>query len=132
MKTSMTLLLLKIKSGECEMNHSSSAEVTVALVVSLSRLRQDRPSTRTSTEKNSGTRSPSRHVWPRGTHSDFEVVVRYLAVRYAKLDQKLTGGLERGRHDDDRYHHETGFARQVAHRVIFMNQGRIVADCPKE
>ena len=28
--------------------------------------------------------------------------------------------------------HEMGFARQVAHRVIFMDQGRIVADCPKD
>lgn len=28
--------------------------------------------------------------------------------------------------------HEMGFARQVAHRVIFMDQGRIIADCPKE
>ena len=28
--------------------------------------------------------------------------------------------------------HEMGFARSVAHRVIFMDQGRIVEDCPKE
>ena len=28
--------------------------------------------------------------------------------------------------------HEMGFARQVAHRVIFMDQGRVIADCPKE
>jgi glutamate/aspartate transport system ATP-binding protein len=28
--------------------------------------------------------------------------------------------------------HEMGFARKVAHRVIFMDQGRIVEDCPKE
>jgi glutamate/aspartate transport system ATP-binding protein len=28
--------------------------------------------------------------------------------------------------------HEMGFARKVANRVIFMDQGRIVEDCPKE
>ena len=28
--------------------------------------------------------------------------------------------------------HEMGFARQVAHRVIFMDEGRIVEDAPKE
>jgi glutamate/aspartate transport system ATP-binding protein len=28
--------------------------------------------------------------------------------------------------------HEMGFARQVAHRVVFMDQGKIVADCSKE
>ncbi|MBL8382288.1 MAG: amino acid ABC transporter ATP-binding protein [Burkholderiales bacterium] len=28
--------------------------------------------------------------------------------------------------------HEMGFARKVAHRVIFMDQGRIVEDCRKE
>jgi glutamate/aspartate transport system ATP-binding protein len=28
--------------------------------------------------------------------------------------------------------HEMGFARKVAHRVIFMDAGRIVEDCPKE
>ncbi|VTU20962.1 Glutamine transport ATP-binding protein GlnQ [Variovorax sp. PBL-H6] len=28
--------------------------------------------------------------------------------------------------------HEMGFARKVAHRVIFMDQGRIVEDCGKE
>ena len=28
--------------------------------------------------------------------------------------------------------HEMGFARKVAHRVIFMDQGRIVEDCQKE
>ena len=28
--------------------------------------------------------------------------------------------------------HEMGFARQVAHRVVFMDQGKIVADCPKD
>lgn len=28
--------------------------------------------------------------------------------------------------------HEMGFARKVAHRVIFMDQGRIVEDAPKE
>ncbi len=28
--------------------------------------------------------------------------------------------------------HEMGFARRVAHRVIFMDQGRIVEDAPKE
>jgi glutamate/aspartate transport system ATP-binding protein len=28
--------------------------------------------------------------------------------------------------------HEMGFARKVAHRVIFMDQGHIVEDCPKE
>ena len=28
--------------------------------------------------------------------------------------------------------HEMGFARKVAHRVIFMDQGQIVEDCPKE
>ncbi|MFC4160327.1 amino acid ABC transporter ATP-binding protein [Chitinimonas lacunae] len=28
--------------------------------------------------------------------------------------------------------HEMGFARKVAHRVIFMDQGRIIEDCPKE
>lgn len=28
--------------------------------------------------------------------------------------------------------HEMGFARKVSHRVIFMDQGHIVEDCPKE
>ena len=28
--------------------------------------------------------------------------------------------------------HEMGFARKVAHRVIFMDEGRIVEDCAKE
>jgi len=28
--------------------------------------------------------------------------------------------------------HEMGFARKVSHRVVFMDQGRIVEDCPKE
>jgi glutamate/aspartate transport system ATP-binding protein len=28
--------------------------------------------------------------------------------------------------------HEMGFARKVAHRVIFMDQGHIVEDLPKE
>ena len=28
--------------------------------------------------------------------------------------------------------HEMGFARTVAHRVIFMDEGRIVEDCPKD
>jgi glutamate/aspartate transport system ATP-binding protein len=28
--------------------------------------------------------------------------------------------------------HEMGFARKVAHRVIFMDGGRIVEDAPKE
>ncbi|MBL8377671.1 MAG: amino acid ABC transporter ATP-binding protein [Burkholderiales bacterium] len=28
--------------------------------------------------------------------------------------------------------HEMGFARKVAHRVIFMDQGRIIEDCQKE
>ncbi len=28
--------------------------------------------------------------------------------------------------------HEMGFARKVAHRVIFMDQGQIVEDCPKD
>jgi len=28
--------------------------------------------------------------------------------------------------------HEMGFARKVAHRVIFMDQGRIVEDCSKD
>jgi glutamate/aspartate transport system ATP-binding protein len=28
--------------------------------------------------------------------------------------------------------HEMGFARKVAHRVIFMDVGKIVEDCPKE
>jgi glutamate/aspartate transport system ATP-binding protein len=28
--------------------------------------------------------------------------------------------------------HEMGFARKVSDRVIFMDQGRIVEDCPKE
>jgi len=28
--------------------------------------------------------------------------------------------------------HEMGFARKVAHRVIFMDQGRIVEDASKE
>ncbi len=28
--------------------------------------------------------------------------------------------------------HEMGFARKVSHRVIFMDQGRIVEDCPKQ
>jgi glutamate/aspartate transport system ATP-binding protein len=28
--------------------------------------------------------------------------------------------------------HEMGFARKVAHRVIFMDHGRIVEDAPKE
>jgi glutamate/aspartate transport system ATP-binding protein len=27
--------------------------------------------------------------------------------------------------------HEMGFARQVAHRVIFMDHGRIIEDCSK-
>ena len=27
--------------------------------------------------------------------------------------------------------HEMGFARKVSHRVVFMDQGRIVEDCPK-
>jgi glutamate/aspartate transport system ATP-binding protein len=28
--------------------------------------------------------------------------------------------------------HEMGFARKVAHRVIFMDQGRIIEDAPKD
>jgi ABC-type polar amino acid transport system ATPase subunit len=28
--------------------------------------------------------------------------------------------------------HEMGFARKVANRVIFMDQGRIIEDCQKE
>ena len=28
--------------------------------------------------------------------------------------------------------HEMGFARRVSHRVIFMDQGRIVEDCSKD
>jgi glutamate/aspartate transport system ATP-binding protein len=28
--------------------------------------------------------------------------------------------------------HEMGFAQKVSHRVIFMNEGRIVEDCSKE
>ena len=28
--------------------------------------------------------------------------------------------------------HEMGFARKVSHRVVFMDQGRIVEDCPKD
>ena len=28
--------------------------------------------------------------------------------------------------------HEMGFARKVAHRVIFMDEGRIVEDAPKD
>ncbi len=28
--------------------------------------------------------------------------------------------------------HEMGFARRVSHRVIFMDQGRIIEDCPKD
>ena len=28
--------------------------------------------------------------------------------------------------------HEMGFARQVAHRIIFMDQGKIIEDCSKE
>jgi glutamate/aspartate transport system ATP-binding protein len=28
--------------------------------------------------------------------------------------------------------HEMGFAKKVSHRVIFMDQGRIVEDCSKE
>jgi glutamate/aspartate transport system ATP-binding protein len=28
--------------------------------------------------------------------------------------------------------HEMGFARKVSHRVIFMDQGRIVEDCPRD
>ena len=28
--------------------------------------------------------------------------------------------------------HEMGFAKQVAHRVIFMDQGRIIEDCSKQ
>jgi glutamate/aspartate transport system ATP-binding protein len=28
--------------------------------------------------------------------------------------------------------HEMGFARRVAHRIIFMDQGEIVEDTPKE
>ncbi|HRY23599.1 MAG: amino acid ABC transporter ATP-binding protein [Geminicoccaceae bacterium] len=28
--------------------------------------------------------------------------------------------------------HEMGFARKVAHRVVFMDQGEIVEDCPKD
>jgi glutamate/aspartate transport system ATP-binding protein len=28
--------------------------------------------------------------------------------------------------------HEMGFARKVSNRVIFMDQGRIIEDCPKE
>jgi glutamate/aspartate transport system ATP-binding protein len=28
--------------------------------------------------------------------------------------------------------HEMGFARKVAHRVVFMDAGKIIEDCPKE
>jgi glutamate/aspartate transport system ATP-binding protein len=28
--------------------------------------------------------------------------------------------------------HEMGFARKVSHRVIFMDQGRIIEDCTKQ
>jgi glutamate/aspartate transport system ATP-binding protein len=28
--------------------------------------------------------------------------------------------------------HEMGFARKVSHRVVFMDQGRIVEDCPTD
>jgi glutamate/aspartate transport system ATP-binding protein len=28
--------------------------------------------------------------------------------------------------------HEMGFARKVSHRVIFMDEGKIVEDCPKD
>ncbi|MFJ2530024.1 amino acid ABC transporter ATP-binding protein, partial [Pseudomonas helmanticensis] len=30
------------------------------------------------------------------------------------------------------YTHEMGFARKVADRVIFMDAGKIIEDCPKE
>jgi glutamate/aspartate transport system ATP-binding protein len=28
--------------------------------------------------------------------------------------------------------HEMGFAKQVADRIIFMDEGRIIEDCPKD